>query len=410
MDEDAGAVDAGLDPSTPGNSCDSAIEVLLPDDGGEVVISGDTTGFENHIYCAIGLSAFPPGGLGPDVIYRFTAPGRRGLSAVITGGSLSLSQSCPSSNICPYYRETTRRPVFQGLIHEIVTGPVYVVADAASQYTIRAHSQPVAAGDTCDPPITVSLDGGSAVFEGDLLNYYYSGSHDAIDCQNRLPEVPDLAIAVPVPAASRLTAQLSKDGGLGAQLTLLGTGTGCELGCFVGRPPRERLDTGELTAGTWFIAVSGTTGFAYGQPEPFRIDFAVQPLARGDACENPLTLTFEADAGSEFASTSGDTSAAIASGSSDCGAASPDLNYAFTLSQRRNLTATLTATTGAYRPALGLRSSCAATAGVCDVAAFAGAGARISATALPPGDYLLWVGAAPNGGSGAFTLDVALTP
>jgi hypothetical protein len=177
--------------------------------------------------------------------------------------------------------------------------------------------------------------------------------------------------------------------------------------CGGGRGVFSTGSASELQAGElWlFLEVSGAPQLA---PIERSLSVSVVPMALGDACDAPVPLDVEVDDGGvETAHAAGDLASAGSRLQSSCiGPDVRDVFYLLRLAQPRDLVARLTTSTPAAMPKLELRTSCDFTPlTACATAALPGAGAQLSATALPAGDYLLRIGNA-----GVWNLHVTLTP
>ena len=397
-----------LDASVAGNACESTLALALPSDGSELAVTGDTTGFADHAVC-VNQRTGAEGGRGPDVIYRFTTPEPVAVQASIEGGTLHLGSASCEVN-CANFSSLTApgHPVpfdRQELLVKVPAGESTLIAEAAGPYVLHARRRPVLAGDDCAAPLMAALDAGAFVLERDLGEYFVETSNTSLDCPG-LECAADLflGVSVAVPSAMRVVA--STDAGIELRVE--------EAACAsaaAGGSARPSYSSAELSPGTHAVSVTGKSNGRVRGAVSLRLELEVWPLPPGDSCDQPLQLAFAADGGTEVASASGDTRLDVPSvPESRCAPGSNDVVLAFTLSAPRSLYAVVTTSTPTYRPALALRAGrCTASDAACDAAQVAGAGAQVTATALPAGAYFLWLGGVGRS-SGSWSLEVRLTP
>jgi len=395
-----------LDASVPGNSCESAISFELPLDGGEIAVTGDTTGFADHAVCVNGRTR-AEGGRGPDVIHRFTLSEPAAVEATIEGGTLHLGSAGCEVNCANFSILTSNtHPVpfdRTELLVKVPAGESTLIAEAEGPYVFRARRRLLLAGDDCTAPLMA--DGGVFLLERDLGQYFVETSNTSLDCPG--PGcAADLFVGVDVSVPSALRVAASTDAGI--ELLVEKAACGTSSPAVNARPSYSSV---ELPPGLHAVSITGRSSTRVRGEVPVRVELEVWPLPPGDSCDQPLQLVFAADGGAELATASGDTRLDVPSVvASPCASGSNDVVLAFTLAAPRSLSAVVTTSTPTYRPALALRAGrCTGSDAVCDQATVAGAGATVSATALPAGAYFLWLGGAGRT-SGTWSLEVRLNP
>lgn len=248
---------------------------------------------------------------------------------------------------------------------------------------LKARWVPYPAGNFCEQPVALKLDGGVArhsVAIGSTLNLCDKAFWFTL-------EAAELSIA-------STTVQCS------TQVATVKSAPSCPTS------EQGRECSGATSAHGLQLLPAGTHRFLARGDGQCLITAQVQPAAVGESCLKPATLTTSVvDAGVEGATLSAETGGHVAEGSVPC-AAGPDVAYRFTLSQPRDVTARVTTTDAAFKPALALwKDKCSGTAAACAAASLAGAGAEVTVTAAPAGEYFVAVGG-ENGGP--FTLQVTL--
>lgn len=393
-----------LDASVPGNSCESAMRFELPVDGGLVSFSGDATGFGDHAQCIRPRS--PWTGVGPDVIYRFSSGWPLALEARIDGGTLHVGDvgcvtDCDSALLVyrlskPFHREH--------LMVSLEAGEHSLFAEAEGAYGVEVRTRPLAPGDRCTEPLVAAADAGAFVLEANLVDYYDEAFPASPLLSSFVSRSADLFVALSAPEHSGVRTRLSgTDAGL-PRLTLLAK-------CGDDLPQWDGRQDFVIAPGTSMLRAWTETSDEHARELPFHLELEVLPLAPGDRCETPVPLAFTTDGGVEVATLEGDTASWFPTRFATCGDGfSGDLYAEFTLSAPRTLAAVVSTTTTTFRPVLGLRSgACTAREALCESAAFVGAGASLTATALPAGRYMLTLGGA-NRVNGTFALTVTLSP
>lgn len=392
------------DASVAGNSCTNALPLELPTDGGVLRVTGDATGFGDHAACSWRLG--PPAGLGPDVLYRFTTTRALALEAGIDGGTLHLgvggcAVDCRDFEIAPHRGSPFNR---SSLELELPAGEHTLWAEAAGPYAFELRTRELLRGEHCDDPIEVGPDAGTLRLEA--ASYFDEGWPAApLGCSFGTCSASISVVLVTTERAG-LRTQLSSP----VQELSVRAMRGCdetfvtwEREGVVLEPGRHHLEVRAQE----FPSVQRSS-------YPVDLTLAVLPLAPGDTCEAPLALALEsADGGAGVlsATASGDTALAFSSRNHSCGElTSNDVFFSLTLAQASDLKAEVTTTAATYRPALGLRSgSCVGGEATCATAVVPGAGATVTATALPAGPYFLSLRAA-DGSSGSYRLQVDVTP
>lgn len=163
-----------------------------------------------------------------------------------------------------------------------------------------------------------------------------------------------------------------------------------------------QLTTRDLAAGDYYVWVDVVSGPAAG----FDLSVTHVPGA-GNTCQAPIPLTLVNGEANASGTTAGLTNAEAGT----CGGAgAPDVVYAVTLDEIRDLEVTVHPTTATFRPVVYVHSTCSSGERVCSVGAAAGQDATAALGSLPAGTYYLWVDG-HTGSSGSYTLTVrARTP
>lgn len=393
-----------LDATVPGNSCESAMSFELPDDGGLVSFSGDATGFADHTQCIRLRSANT--GEGPDVIYRFRAERPLALEARIDGGTLHVGDvscvtDCDSALLITRLSKPFNR---EHLTVSLEAGEHSLFAEAAGPYGFDVRTHPLAPGDRCDDPLVAAADAGPFAVDGNLAGYFDEDFPAAPLHSTFITRSADLFVALPAAGHSGVRTRLSgTDAGL-PRLTLLAK-------CGDKFPLWDGRQDFVIGPGTSVLRAWTETSDQDVRSLPFHLELEVVPLEPGDRCEAPFPLAFTADGGVEVATLTGDTASWFPTRFATCGDGfSGDVYAEFTLSAPRNLAAVVSTSTAGFLPVLGLRAgACSTREAMCESAAIVGAGASLTAAALPAGRYVLTLGSA-NRVNGAFALTVTLSP
>lgn len=397
--------DVTLDASAPGNSCLSAIPLVLPIDGGVLVVTGDATGFADHATCSPSRGLGPPVGVGPDVLYRFTTTQPLALEAGIDGGTLHLGVGACEVNCGDFALGPRRGQPFnrEALRVELPAGEHTLWAEAPGAYTFELRTRPLLHGETCADPIVVGPDAGTLHFEA--ADFFDEGWPAApLGCTFNMCSASISVALVTTERAGLRTTVSSPVSGLFVQAM-----DGCDES-FVTLEGEGRV----LEPGTRLVALRMLETSALGRASyPVELTLNVLPLQPGDTCDAPVPLTLaSADGGSALTATvTGDTTNAFSSRGHTCGElTSNDVFFTFTLERPSDLLAEVTTTSATFQPALGLRpGTCEGLEASCAGAIVPGAGATLRGTALPVGTYFLPVRSV-NGSAGPFRLQVDVTP
>lgn len=382
---DAGGSDDAGARDLKGDRCSDPIVLALPDDGGWVEAPVDPRAHRKQDTCF----SDPPL---QRIIVRLDVPD----AGVVDVEAPALSLSLRGDGVC--FSDTSLRPldcrgpptaidlhaVGNGRLRGRVGSPSAVLWGAgAAPGVLKARWAPHPPGNLCEAPFALRLDGGfgqSAAAIGSTVNLCGQAFWLSL-------EADELSVA-------STTIQCSGGNGSVRSANACPTVT-------------ERNACTAASAGQFVSLVKAGTHryLAHGEGQCL-ITAAVQPAAVGESCLKPATLTTSVvDAGVEGATLSAETGGHVAEGSVPC-AAGPDVAYRFTLSQPRDVAARVTTTDAAFKPALALwKDKCSGTAAACAAASLAGAGAEVTVTAAPAGEYFVAVGG-ENGGP--FTLQVTL--
>lgn len=398
-----GPVETTLDASTPGNSCDTSIWLDLPTDGGTLVVTGDGQGFSDHASCRWAHSeSRREGGVGPDVVYRIRAPSPLVLEATIDGGTLDLGSwdcqlDCSDYALLP---PRVGRPVERPSLRVAIPAGVHTLfAEAAAAYAMELRTHPLVPGETCDDPLVVSADAGAVSLE---LGRYFDESW---------PAAP-LGCSFAVCSASAYVAfDTAEWVGVRAQVVREDTRLQVRVGTACSDPAASlEYQPVVLGPGRHFVGVRAEQVSVYGlSSTAAQLSLDVQQLIKGDRCEAPRALTLQATTpGTESAVVTGDTTAAFPTPGQVCGRTSNDVFFSFTLAGPSDLRAEVTTTASTFQPVLALLTGCSGAEAACITAAVPGAGATVTATALPAGTYLLSVNGV-GATAGPYRLQVDVT-
>lgn len=260
-------------------------------------------------------------------------------------------------------------------------------------------------GDTCSAPGTLDLTSGSVTVNGDLsaANHDITGScgGSGRDVVYRFTLASPKDVTVTVSAVT---------GGMRpvAYLSTACDGTG-QLACDGGSSASASFIRNGLAAGTYFLWVDSTAGFAQGQ-FTLTITAAEPPPVPGDTCANAIPITFNAQGNATITGTLNGAKADYI-GPTCTNSTGPEVVYRFTTQYAGPFSASVISHGGSFRPTLGLWRSCPATTYTdeprCQTATSSSSSAGLTYSSMPAGTWYLVVDSA-TAATGDFDLQVSI--
>ncbi len=411
-DSSAGGFEVSLNLAADrGDACGSPLELFFS--SGEANVVGSTAG-------AIHDGTGTCGGAGGDVVYRFDVSELSNFDVTVTPRNVNLRPSvylrgvtCTGGELGCAAAGTNGSNAFLR-VGALQPGTYYLWVDNANtnsgEYELNAHLRPPAAGDTCGGPKPLTFSngpaGGTASDNGDTSTFFANSTGS---CAAGVS--PDVVYTFTTNAvldfrATATTTNTSFQPALYLRAASCDVGTerACNAAALAGGS--ASLAVPSLQPGTYYLWVDGAAGTA----GPYALSASLTAPVPGDSCANPKALTFSNGAAGGTASDTGDLTNLFADSTGSCATGvSPDVVYTFTTNAALDFRASVSTTSGTYRPALYLRSgSCTGTEQACGAAAVAGGTASIAIGSLPPGTYYLWVDAV-TGNGGPYSLSASLT-
>ncbi len=390
-----------LAPSAAGNSCTSADTLVVGSNGGFVSASGDNSDYLNHVDCLVRPADLVP--TAPEHLYRLSSTDDWAVRGHVDGGTMyfNFSNCSFSTQACGagWSAPDEIQGVSELALADVPPGDHFLWVEGPGAYDLKLDFFAPPLIHDCSQPVPVSFggDGGTASESVDLAAILFL-------------QPPPLSREYSVRAYSLYLTQPMR-----VQTTV--TPAPGWSAWVDGASSCSAYAAAPAGAGVTSLDEALPKGFHYvrllatgdaSSVAPFTTTFTATAFPPGN-CSVPLVLSPVADGGVEQATVTGDTTGAFAEPGASCASGSPQLSYALTLAAPRNLTATVTTSSATFQPALALRpADCAATDTTCSLAPSPGTDATLSASALPAGDYFVWVSG--QGGTGPFTLDVTLTP
>ncbi|MBL8921211.1 MAG: hypothetical protein JNJ54_20275 [Myxococcaceae bacterium] len=390
-------IDFSSRPSPPGETCRSAIPIMLSDglDGGSATLTGSTVGAnDDYTACSQISPAFP------DLVYSLSLG--RPLDARITmtptgtgAGTLTrLDPSTCSTDTLTCARGAVGQPVtFKATLD---AGVSFISVDHSSggpgPFTLNVSVAPPIAGDSCAQPLALTFPptGGTQRVNVDSRSFISS----AEGCGRSGDVFYALSLSQP------MDVRVTPVGGSGSPRVGLGA-TCSSITCQFG----GSLAAGSVPAGT-SVLVFDADDFT---EQAYAFDVTVSPPTPGDTCANPIALSIPPTGGTQ--SIAGTLAGAFDEfRSTSCSTFYPDRVYQFTTSQPLAFVAQAApspADGGA--PVLSLRST------TCDPAvqpvacgASTPTSSSVRVAALPAGTHFLTVDRAGFSTAEAYSLDVSL--
>ena len=413
---DAGTSDGGSDAGMPtGRHCGDPIPLTFSggSDGGTATATGNTgtATTDNTSSSCGGFST-------RDLVYSFTTSRLLNLRANLTAVTgtyrpvISLKSACTGSDLAcdsagPGGTASMQRGSLPPATH-------YLWVDGTSgttgQYVLDATLEPPDAGDICALafPLTFSngTAGGTAFATGSTAGMFDDASAGGCGGSVEPDAVYRFTITQP------LNLQVDVTPGAGYQPVVYAwpiatcTTASVTYGCVTAGGPGQavRYELGSVPAGSHVIWIDGAGGTA----GSYSLAASLTPPPQGDACPDPLPLVFSGGLDGGTASTTGDTSAMFNHSYGSCGGlGTKDAVYSFTVDRSRPFTATVTPTTGGYRPVLYLhRSTCSSGSELACTAGAADGGAAAVSLNLTAATYYLWVDGLNSAGTYQLTANL----
>ena len=400
---------ATLGDPAPGDHCTNPTPLTFT--GGMASATGTTVGLFNDGSgtCATGTA--------PDVVYSFTTATVKDLRVTVstTTGTYQpavylRSASCAGTQVACSTALTmggTATLDAGGL----AAGTYYLwidgVGTSAGAYSLNATLSDPLPGDHCTNTTPLVFSSGMASATGTTVGSFNDGSGTCAT-----GTASDVIYSFTTTAVEDLRVTVNTTTGTYQPVVYLRSASctaGTQLGCGVAAVAggSATLAVGALPVGTYYLWIDGvgTTAGAYSLTATLS---APQP---GERCTNPTALMFTNGMAGGMAMATGNTTNLFDDSVGTCGGTSgPDAVYSFTTDRPLDLTASVSTTTGTYRPVVYLRSTtCTGTQVACAIAATAGGTASLTVQTLPAGTYFLWVDSATATG-GAYTVMANLVP
>jgi hypothetical protein len=393
-----------------GDTCQAPFSVVLPPDGGPLIVRGDTTG-------AIDDEATPCGPDGPDQVWRIaTGPFTSYIASVrpLDGGTFTLSVgrygSCGVPSLDDCLPNDGGPQALSPMVNASALSFLWVNG-AEGPYELTMQGSTPA---SCSAPVAVPLDGGPQhlVLDWSSTQHVQGNSLDA--CGTTLLQDGFLSLQQPPGVLSHVSVQMLTDGAPSGLLAWYTTTP--PYACLTSLTNPFACHAGPLQglAGTAALAQPGVAIEGVPPLGSTQVVVDVVPIPVGDACENaePLVADAGLDGGWSLR-VDGDLTDAGADVSCACGASVPDHVYALRLPRPLAPVQLQVQPLTAFVPRLQwltwcqTQGSCSYGAGpVCTVGT---AGAPLTVTATTPGSgpITVVVGAA-SGPPGPYVL--TLTP
>ena len=317
-----------------GDSCTSPFVVVLPPDGGPLIVHGDTS---------FALDDMPNlcGPDGPDQVWKVAAgsfASYRATLRALDGGTFTLMASRYGS--CGYAINTDclASPADGGPAAVAPTvssnSDSYLWAEgAAGPYELTLQGALPELGSSCDNPVTFVLDGGAQHFAVDWSGDRHIMGNSGDYCGAPLLEDGFLVLQQPANLLTRISVQMLTDGvpaGLFGSSGYSSSAPACpaRFGCVPG--PYQFVNNAGATPTQTIVAVEGVSATGSTQ-----VTVDVSPVPLGDMCENaePLVADAGVDGGWSLA-VNGDLTDAGADVRCFCPTAKPDHVYSVFLPRR----------------------------------------------------------------------------
>lgn len=401
-----------LEPPAEGDQCANAVPLEFGPGGGTLKVSGTTAQYFDDLRgaCASGGTNTKS----PDRVYRFTTSATRNLRvrAAPTGTSWRpitylMKDSCSSN---PLYCDwaPSYMPVSEEDVAALTAGTYYLVIDgytetAFGSYELEVSLMPVAQGESCANPLPLAFTDGRASASGNIEDWFpdMTGACSPLD---GLGEELVYSFTATQPSYFRAVVDTTSESLRPMLLLRSGTCSSANAACanasYTARP--AELAT-RVAAGTHFLVVESVVNRSKGA---FTLEAELGAPPPGDACANPLPITFSGNT----ATVLGRTHLFLDDFTLGCGGASGarDVVYSFTTTEVRNLSVVSSSPNYNLQPVLALRSSCAGSDLACVKTDLNGRG-TLTRSALPAGTHYLFVD--PAGTSpGDYKLELTLSP
>jgi hypothetical protein len=390
---------------------------------GVVTLHGSTARASDDTRLSCALS----GSLGADLVYPVQVPSSGRLTATVAPDDgavwrpvLALRSLCAevSSEVglgCAYADAAGPATL---VVEGLRAGTYFLWVDseteATADFTLSLRFEPTPAPDACLSAMSVVADP-ELVMTGDV-----SALADDFASTCGGAGLPDAVYALTLSQTRRVRLDVT---GLGGFLPVVSVRSACsdaasEVGCaaLADASGTAVLELPALGAGTWFVIIDGLEGTTPGRFS-LHVTTALPILPpTNDSCSSAQVLSLPSQELGRV-STQGDTAPAT-NDSLGCGGTGPDIVYAFTLTQAREVSVRVTPLAGStYRPVVYLRreggcdSELLTDQVFCATASQPGFPAGSLVPRLEPGTWYLWVdGAAGSAGPFDLVLDLARPP
>lgn len=400
------------------DSCGTALRLDAAE--GKVSVHGDTSRAANdtQVACAIAGSA------GKDLVYSVRLTQRQRLVAKVTPeqGSgfrpvVSVRVTCSGASTsdlaCAF--PSVGQAAASFAIDALEPGTYFLWVDSedgsSGAFTLDLTLETPPASDTCSQARQVLVEADPVTLIGDTR-----GLADDLSSACGGKGFADAVYQVALREPTRLDVSvesLSRDF-LPVVSVQQGCPSGQPLGCSAD-PAQPHVDLPRLAAGTYTVVVDGQSGLrTEGAYRLTLTPLEPTPPATNDTCAGPQDLPLPpGGTGSVLAQS--DTTGAT-DDTQACGGTGPDLVYALSLTEARQVVARVTPLAGSglrptvtMRPAAGCGSSLPIDQLACASAPQPGGAAAFTAPSVSAGDYVLIVDGA-MGSQGPFELRVELSP
>lgn len=427
----------------PGRECDPLLSgdcLPLPDSCANpkaILPSGSgTTSFTADPGQAIDDTAGSCSAAGPELVYRFTTTQARDLIVSVTPLSGSAARPVvylrgPSCTAGPQAScDAPATGAASLAVANLAAGTWYLFVESANgapgrvsvQVSLLTPAQPPA-NDSCAAPQALTFVGPSAVAVGNTslaANDSTMAANDPSCSATARSSGKDLVYSYTLAARSNVTVVARPV--LGSALhPVVSVRSACanpatELGCQAQALAAAAQVTlnGQLpgTYAVWVDSADGTQG-------AFQLEVTAAPAVDNDTCPGIQALSFTG----ATATATGDTSFATngnvlgdqtPSCSDSARGTGKDVVYAFTLTQPRDVTVSVTPTGASptFEPVVSVRTACGDATRTAEkgcVSPLSPTQARLTLVNQPAGTYVVWVDGARDT-SGAFQLEVTTAP
>jgi hypothetical protein len=373
----------------PHDTCDDALDVSR---GGRFTFQTLGTVGNYMFRCAGGM-------LQRDVVARLTLTEPRDVSITASSSGASvfvqfMQARCGTAMMPTDIRDCVLGFPTQLRQRSLPAGEYFILLGTSSAGTVSeleltvdvTPATPIPTNDTCTSPIVIPPTGG--MFRGDLVGVMPNVSTRCGGLQN------DVVYAITLPARANITARVA--GGRTDTFAL------ALVDRCVASPSTIRCDNAapaqftarELNAGTYYLVVAGRS------INPYTLEVIVGPPTpppQGDVCANPIPITRGTMAMGTFEEMEADYQFSCS------GTGSRDVVYRFTLTERSDVTATVTGSTSDFYYMV-FQSTCGERTN--ERGCRAGSSPhQLTARGLDPGTYFVAIKSI-RGGSYTLSLDV----